>query len=163
MSEPRPIYEKPSVARQGVIFTAAQGAQVDQLIEIGAGSHDTTGLITPAEAMGQPVYCCEEMKRAAFVGLIDGNQIEYFEESHDDSESHLFALNFCPFCGTAVGRAKGSWIPVGERLPDKDGRYLVWDGAEVMTADYWPDAGIDFSAGHFTVTHWQPLPERPEP
>jgi hypothetical protein len=56
----------------------------------------------------------------------------------------------------------GGWIPVGERLPDKDGRYLVWDGAEVMTADYWPDAGIDFSAGHFTVTHWQPLPERPE-
>lgn len=79
------------------------------------------------------------------------------------------------------------WIPVTERLPDKDGRYLVakrifnnsiWqevasfakDGRKVDNYDFhseWKNVWYYYDSewGHITigsVTHWMPLPEAPK-
>lgn len=67
-------------------------------------------------------------------------------------------------------RAIEKWVPVNDRLPEKDGQYLVngphnvelacwnsyhkcWDDAS--GDDYWHDP-----IGWFT--HWMPLPEPPK-
>ncbi len=50
------------------------------------------------------------------------------------------------------------WVKVTERLPDKDGRYLVW---ERLLYD-WVSVAY-FRNGKFDalITHWQPLPQPP--
>lgn len=66
------------------------------------------------------------------------------------------------------------WIPVSERLPDKNGHYLlftespymhkqwdVYDGVYVGFCDLENDKGYEFS-GDKGVTHWQPLPMPPK-
>lgn len=78
-----------------------------------------------------------------------------------------------------------TWIPVTERLPDKDGRFLVFkqfpgfalcgvasfakDGRKVDKYDFkheWENVWYRYDSeyGHVTldtVTHWMPLPEKP--
>lgn len=67
------------------------------------------------------------------------------------------------------------WIPVTERLPDKDGEYLVrWANKSVGDAEYeckygsfghWIDIMWDEDADWFPyvdITHWMPLPEAPK-
>jgi Lar family restriction alleviation protein len=73
------------------------------------------------------------------------------------------------------------WIPVKEKLPDKDGRYLVCDGGAVLEACFSPTGQLRRNQnGEFYrlpswsttdcyesedldhVTHWMPLPEPPE-
>lgn len=60
------------------------------------------------------------------------------------------------------------WIPVTERLPDKDGFYIV-----VMNGDIWgePDVWSSTACGFYdgrwdedgaTISHWMPLPEPPK-
>ena len=72
----------------------------------------------------------------------------------------------------ALLKKQPRWIPVEEKLPDKDGRYLVCDGGDVLEACfsltgqlrrpewYTTDCYEDESLDH--VTHWVPLPEPPE-
>lgn len=77
------------------------------------------------------------------------------------------------------------WIPVTERLPDKDGDYLIFknspyggwcevagfakDGGKVDEYDLggcenvWYDYDSEYGyIGFDSVTHWMPLPEPPE-
>ncbi len=65
-----------------------------------------------------------------------------------------------------AAEARGKWIPCSERMPDKDGEYLVWISNDTDNADgiylelriyqrYWE--GFDESV----VTHWMPLPAPP--
>jgi hypothetical protein len=78
------------------------------------------------------------------------------------------------------------WIPVTERLPKKDGKYLVFEqsGGRTVTSvlrfakdarkvdryDFkgrWKNAWYEYDSewGHYTVgsvTHWMPLPEPPK-
>ena len=80
----------------------------------------------------------------------------------------------------------GKWIPVTERLPDMDGKYLVFeqgvfgtntralsfatDGRKVDEYDFhseWKNVWYYYDSewGHITidrVTHWMPLPEPPK-
>ena len=58
------------------------------------------------------------------------------------------------------------WVPVGERLPEKRGEYLVRshyrDDTFIAICEYDPDL---IGSGWRTVswvTHWQPLPAAPE-
>ena len=64
-----------------------------------------------------------------------------------------------------------TWIPVGERLPEVGAKVLGWDAEEGEAVVFelcrelgmlsWDgnDRRLDFDV----VTHWQPLPEPPEP
>ena len=67
------------------------------------------------------------------------------------------------------------WIPVSERLPDKDGEYLVrFADKGIFNAEYeskfgsfgyWFSIMWDEDADWFPyvgVTHWMPLPEPPK-
>lgn len=60
------------------------------------------------------------------------------------------------------------WIPVTERLPEKDGMYLVhgaWSasGRKVTdTCEFYVHDGYFRAAWNFDVTHWMPLPEQPK-
>ena len=56
---------------------------------------------------------------------------------------------------------KGEWISVEERLPDQDGKYLVYTGRGfVLTAYYYETNAFGFE--FWDVTHWMPLPEAPK-
>ena len=74
-----------------------------------------------------------------------------------------------------MGYRKQEWISVDERLPDKEGPYLVLivdyleeERMEVMELFKWANC-FDWSA-HMssrwkdsnTITHWMPLPEAPK-
>ena len=55
----------------------------------------------------------------------------------------------------------GGWIPCSERLPEKDGNYLITFKGRVYEAYYqdgfWLDP-IEFYRVYRSVTAWQPLP-----
>lgn len=55
------------------------------------------------------------------------------------------------------------WIPVTERLPEKNGSYLVFVYGEVTEMNCWHGKwhrlGDDYTKA---VTHWMPLPEPPK-
>lgn len=54
------------------------------------------------------------------------------------------------------------WIPVTERLPEQNGKYLAFALKEENTMDFydehWMLCGTDYR--HY-VTHWMPLPKPP--
>ena len=62
------------------------------------------------------------------------------------------------------------WIPVTERLPEKDVRVLVWmqdneEGYTKMDTDRWSctmEQGYHWIRWGKSVTHWMPLPEPPK-
>jgi hypothetical protein len=64
------------------------------------------------------------------------------------------------------------WIPVKEKLPDKEGRYLVGDYGDVLEAQFyltgqlrrpeWSTTDCYESEDLDHVTHWMPLPCPPE-
>lgn len=75
----------------------------------------------------------------------------------------------------ANGATVQRWIPVTERLPEKDGTFLVrWENKSVSDADYegiygsfgfWLDFWLDKEAewvAHDGITHYMPLPEAPK-
>lgn len=58
------------------------------------------------------------------------------------------------------------WISVKDKMPEKSGIYLVygnWESGKtaIDTADFAVHQGY-FSLWDFTVTHWMPLPPKPE-
>lgn len=55
--------------------------------------------------------------------------------------------------------AARQWIPVGERLPEESGLYLIYYYDDKAYGGAWYNANIGFDCG---VTHWMPLPEPPE-
>ena len=58
------------------------------------------------------------------------------------------------------------WIPVTERLPEKEGTYLTYTEKERIHLDcfcIYPNHGTQFwVGGNGKVTHWMPLPEPPK-
>lgn len=59
---------------------------------------------------------------------------------------------------------RSEWISVEERLPDREGKYLVytWKGYIMFSnfCDYCLDGDLCFD--NYNVTHWMPLPEAPK-
>lgn len=59
------------------------------------------------------------------------------------------------------------WIPIGERLPNRDGFYLILENVNQVAGYYhWcKQFGWNTDGGRIhiqTVTHWMPLPQPPE-
>ena len=64
---------------------------------------------------------------------------------------------------------KNQWIPVTERLPEKDRQHcIIWDGRDVCEAVYFKDSKwhwcdpIEEYFDYENVTHWMPLPQPPK-
>ena len=67
----------------------------------------------------------------------------------------------------ATLRGRMRWIPVSERLPERDGFYLVLEDVNQVAGYYhWCRAfGWNTDGGRIniqSVTHWMPLPETPK-
>ena len=135
------------------------------------------------------------------------NTREKLIELMNEAEEH--ATDICAFndtCENCIGRKYGNqcrdylkadhliangvtiqeWIPVSERLPEEDGKYLVFeqsggrtvtsilqfakDARKVNRYDFkgrWKNAWYEYDSewGHYTVdsvTHWMPLPTPPK-
>ena len=59
-----------------------------------------------------------------------------------------------------------AWIPCSERMPDRNGAYLVWiDAARNNTPDFLDlksrESGRWRTGHRFDITHWMPLPPPP--
>lgn len=57
-------------------------------------------------------------------------------------------------------READRWIPVSERLPDKEGKCFVFTDYGDVTMDSFVDGMFVCNLGN--VTHWKPLPKAPE-
>lgn len=60
----------------------------------------------------------------------------------------------------AERREADRWIPVTERLPDKNGNYLVLLNNGEMTTDIFDEEEL-FMGFWGYMTHWRPLPPKP--
>ena len=57
-------------------------------------------------------------------------------------------------------RSRDRWIPVTERLPEKEGQYICWfDHGGYMAFDTFRDGGW-MTKAH--IAAWMPLPEPPK-
>ena len=71
-------------------------------------------------------------------------------------------------CPAPTDEAFGRWISVKDRLPERNGIYLAYDGEYIGTVEYEkcrPDSEwTDDYEGYLDliVTHWMPLPEPPK-
>ena len=68
----------------------------------------------------------------------------------------------------AALKERTRWIPVSERLPEKDGFYnVVMNGGVWGEPDVWSATSCGFYDGMWdedgtTITYWMPLPEAPK-
>ena len=97
-----------------------------------------------------------------------------FEEWWDDNDMMLAGIYVSEHpeydaakaaWNAATEAATPRWIPVSERLPDKDDKYLIKVNyyADFQTAWYDPRSGLfevsDFDISSKEVTHWMAVPE----
>ncbi len=87
---------------------------------------------------------------------------QMIDKSNFDTEQYKTDLQSAYDCGynKALSENKGEWIPVSERLPEKEKeRYLIdyeHEGEEYITVSYYDKYGFWSSS---EVKAWQPLPE----
>ena len=94
-------------------------------------------------------------REAVLTALFNGEHNLY---SWDEIEDRLSAI-------PAADVRPVEWIPVTERLPEKDGWYLVSDGFISWTAMFLGEKTVwagNFKFGLTGITHWMPLPEPPK-
>lgn len=89
----------------------------------------------------------------------------------NEKHGHISMRGLAEALYNAGIRKQNEWIPVTERLPEKeDGKVLVTDGIQVNFSyrnHFYRDQGgtlrvpANYGQG-MNVTHWMPLPEPPE-
>ena len=98
-----------------------------------------------------------------------------YTEVNGDRDPQNYVTNLCGSCylceqaADALERLEKQvpkWIPVTERLPEKEGTYLTYTEKESIHLDcfcIYPNHGTQFWVrGNGKVTHWMPLPPAPE-
>ena len=79
---------------------------------------------------------------------------EQKEEHIADGDGYGFYADHLIANGVTVQK----WIPVSERLPEKNNEVLVYDGKFVFSKSF-----LDVSyVSKYGVTHWMPLPQPPK-
>jgi hypothetical protein len=68
----------------------------------------------------------------------------------------------CEVLYKAGYRKQSEWISVEDRLPEIEGKYLVFTnkGGYIFACYYYKTNSFGFE--HWDVTHWMPLPEAPK-
>lgn len=65
-----------------------------------------------------------------------------------------------------VAASQPKWIPVTERLPEKDKNVLIFikdgDATDSIMVDFIDSTGQFFWNGSEEITHWMPLPAPPK-
>lgn len=125
-------------------------------------------------------YNLTRVKSAFTCGTIRFDDFEEFdEETVEDIAAHLIANGVTLQDGKDTN-VLTKWISVKERLPDKDGCYIVtacdegcscgdgiWYDTVVIEAEHykgewsWNENGTEYDITDF-VTHWQPMPTPPK-
>ena len=88
------------------------------------------------------------------------------ECDYDDAEELAVQLIANGVTFATDNNVGSKWIPVTERLPEKEGTYLTYTEKERIHLDcfcIYPNHGTKFwVGGNGKVTHWMPLPEPPK-
>lgn len=84
-----------------------------------------------------------------------------------EHEEMDFCGELCIFAEGLIKKAKPQWIPVTERLPERNTEVLVCDTKEdfVSVWEYIGDGlwfGNEIIWATEDITHWMPLPESPK-
>lgn len=114
---------------------------------------------------------CDALE-AAEKELIDFHHTQQVADGKTAENARLRRINEQLTARAEQAEAENRWIPVGERLPDKIGRYLTTHVSttykgnkpqkKVSELDWVGDECGWLINGLHQVTHWRPLPEPPE-
>ena len=90
-----------------------------------------------------------------------------WEKGYDQAMMRTYGERKALKARIAELEAERRWIPVSERLPERDGFYLVLENVNQVAGYYhWCKVfGWNTDGGRTniqSVTHWMPLPEPPE-
>lgn len=116
--------------------------------------------------------------REKLVELLQAKYDHYCDQCGVNKDSN-YTENLAEYL-IAHGVTVQAWISVKDRLPDKDGRYIVtacdegcscgdgiWYDTVVTEAEHykgewsWNENGTEYDITDF-VTHWQPIPQTPQ-
>jgi hypothetical protein len=93
-------------------------------------------------------------------------ELAQLRETFGTQDDHLHNLLAAVNAELAKLRAANAWVPVGERLPEVYGIYLVLAYRKQHLRAFFPGDGIEgCPPPHFIcdgITHWRPLPAAPE-
>ncbi|MCM1439666.1 MAG: DUF551 domain-containing protein [Roseburia sp.] len=132
---------------------------MDLLVQALCGYEDTglepTQVIT-AKEMGAILCELEVLKRYRATGR-EPEEVKALLDELKYLRAEFVRLNKENFWLSTT--EKTGWIAMADRLPPKEGSYLVCTArGAVCTAHYW-DPHQKFSGRGLRVTHWMPLPE----
>lgn len=82
------------------------------------------------------------------------NSARFYEETAENDKKIVAWLT------ELQERRKAGWISVKDKLPDKNGKCLVFTDYGDVTMDSFVDGMFVCNLGN--VTHWRPLPKAPE-
>jgi hypothetical protein len=147
-----------------------------------ASRPDDPGFVQGPKVDGMP-YACEILgddytgvgdseqheKDCAYVAAANPAAILALLDELEDSHK-AYELLFKE-CGEI--RKDAEWVPCANKMPPRDGRYLVWFGGDCIgiahTFTKWKHQSHPLGyliqghgGSHNDVTHWKPLPEPPD-
>lgn len=111
---------------------------------------------------------CEDAisRQAVLDTMSELNAISFYEAQEDSNECYHEIRKAMEQLPPVTPKPKmGRWIPVSERLPEEEGRYLttIFNGIQyIMTCDYHPYSRCwfpDDECASDNVIAWMPLPE----